>query len=115
MAARDYNKPVFQFIILSFCIVFGAFIVGSMFFAKESIEHPFLLIETACGAICIGGLALSLRIKNINQLLFCVFVASFAVSLATRLFFLDYYQKPVGLAGDRYIYDKMVIPLLQKG
>lgn len=115
MAARDYNKPVFQFIILSFCIVFGAFIVGSMFFAKESIEQPFLLIETACGAICIGGLALSLRIKNINQLLFCVFVASFAVSLATRLFFLDYYQKPFGLAVDSYNYDKMVIPLLQKG
>ena len=115
MLSRDnYNKQVFRVLILSFCIIFGVFMLSGLFFAKESIEEPFLLIELACGSICIAGLSLSTRIKNINQLLFCIFFSSLIISIATRVFFLGYYHKPFGLAGDSYTYDRMVTPLLDK-
>ena len=111
---NNYNRRVFKIIILSFCIIFGAFMLSGLFLAKESIEKPFLLIEIACGCLCIGGLFLSTRIKNINQLIFCIFVSSLIISLAVRIFFLDYYHKPFGLAVDSYTYDIMIIPLLEK-
>ena len=110
----NYNKRVFQVIILSFCIIFGAFILSGMICAKESIEWPFLLIEIACGGVYIGGLSLSTRIKNIKQLLFCILFSSLLISFATRIFFLDYYNAPFGIAVDSYRYDFMVIPLLEK-
>ena len=110
-----YNKRFFQVIILSFCIIFGAFMLSGIFFAKESIEEPFLLIEIACGGVYIGGLSLSARIKNIKQLLFCILFSSLLISFATRIFFLDYYNAPFGIAVDSYRYDIMVIPLLENG
>ena len=107
----SYNKPVVQVLIHSFCFIFGAFMLSSLFLAKESIEKPFLIIEIACGCVYIGGLSISTRIKNINQLLFCIFCCSFIVSFAVRIFFLDYYKVAYGLAVDSYTYDAMVLPL----
>ena len=110
-----YNKSVFRAIILSFCIISGAFMLSSLHFEKECIERPFLLIEIACGCVYIGGISISTRIKNINQLLFCIFFSSLIISFATRIFFLDYYKSPFGLSTDSYTYDTWVIPFLKSG
>ncbi|MBD5267764.1 MAG: hypothetical protein HDS41_06245, partial [Bacteroides sp.] len=107
----SYNKPVVQVLIHSFCFIFGAFMLSSLFLAKESIEKPFLIIEIACGCVYIGGISISTRIKNINQLLFCIFFSSLIISFATRIFFLDYYKVAYGLAVDSYTYDALVLPL----
>lgn len=69
MLSRDnYNMQFFRIFILSFCIIFGVFMLSGLFFAKESIEKPFLLIEFVCRSICIAGLSFITKIKYFHEL-----------------------------------------------